>query len=32
MIFSLNPEFHKFIKLSRWMKTRKRLTFLCYKN
>jgi hypothetical protein len=29
---SLNPEFHKFIKLLRWMKTRKGLTFLCYKN
>jgi hypothetical protein len=32
MIFFLNPEFHKFIKLLRWMKTRKGLTFLCYKN
>jgi hypothetical protein len=32
MIFFLNPEYHKFIKLLRWMKTRKGLTFLCYKN
>ena len=32
MIFFLNPEFHKFIKLLRWMKTMKGLTFLCYKN
>jgi hypothetical protein len=30
--FFLNHEFHKFIKLLRWMKTRKGLTFLCYKN
>ena len=30
--FFLNPEFHKFIKLLRWMKTRKGLTFLCCKN
>ena len=29
--FFFNPEFHKFIKLLRWMKTRKGLTFLCYK-
>ena len=28
----LNPEFHKFIGLLRWMKMRKGLTFLCYKN
>jgi hypothetical protein len=26
MIFFSNPEFHKFIKLLRWMKTRKGLT------
>jgi hypothetical protein len=30
--FFLNPEFHKFTKLLRWMKTRKGLIFLCYKN
>jgi hypothetical protein len=31
-VFFLNPEFDKLIKLLRLMKTRKGLTFLCYKN